>query len=84
MLFCDVLKLSLAKQQDYIKGLRKKGFKLIIQEKMEEGLEDISRLNDFYNKGYITLEEFNKIKNKIVDKMIEQLQKEGKDDYNVE
>lgn len=57
---------------------------MIIQEKMEEGLEDIEHLNEFYNKGYITLEEFNKIKNKIVDKMIEQLQKEGKDDYNVE
>lgn len=40
-------------------------------EKIENLVDDITKLNDFYNKEYITLEEFMDIRDKIVDKIIE-------------
>lgn len=41
-----------------------------INEKMETCLDDLGYLNDFLNKEYITLAEFDIIKNRILDKMI--------------
>ncbi len=44
---------------------------LEINAKMESCLDDLGRLNKFLNKGYITIGEFDIIKNRILDKMIE-------------
>ena len=49
---------------------------MIIKDELEEGLDDLDKLNDLYNKEYINIEEFNIIKNRIVDKMIVSLHKE--------
>jgi len=40
-------------------------------EKIESYVDDITSLNDFYNKGYIDLEQFMDIRDKIVDRIIE-------------
>lgn len=40
-------------------------------EKIKSYVDDITSLNDFYNKGYIDLEQFMDIRDKIVDKIIE-------------
>lgn len=38
--------------------------------KLEECLDDLEDLNNLYNKGYITIGEFDIIRNRILDKMI--------------
>lgn len=53
---------------------------MIIKDQLEEGLDDLDKLNVLYTKEYIDIEEFNVIKNRIVDKMIESLQE--KKDFN--
>ena len=40
-------------------------------EKIESYVDDITSLNDFYNKGYIDLEQLMDIRDKIVDRIIE-------------
>lgn len=47
---------------------------MIIKDQLEEGLDDLDKLNVLYTKEYMTLETFVAIKDKIVDKMIESLQ----------
>ena len=49
---------------------------LEINAKMESCLDDLDRLNKFLNKEYITIGEFDIIKNRILDKMIELSTKE--------
>lgn len=40
-------------------------------EKIENLVDDITHLNEFYEKGYIDIEQFMEIRDKIVDKIIE-------------
>lgn len=49
---------------------------MIIKDELEEGLDDLDILNKLFDKELITIEEFNIIKNRIVDKMILALHKE--------
>lgn len=73
MIIDDVLKIAYEKQADYINYL-KEGKKMIIKDQLEEGLDDLDKLNVLYEKDYISLELYMQIKDKIVDKMIESLQ----------
>ena len=41
-----------------------------LDRKLEECLDDLEDLNNLYNKGYITIGEFDIIRNRILDKMI--------------
>jgi len=52
----------------------------MIKDELEDLLDDLDLLNKLYDKEYIDIEEFNVIKNRIVDKMIESLQE--KKDFN--
>lgn len=42
----------------------------IYKDEVEEILEDLNLLNRLYNKDYITVEEFSKIRDRMLDKMI--------------
>lgn len=52
---------------------------MIIKDELEEGLDDLDKVNELFNKEYINIEEFNIIKNRIIDKMIMSLHKEQPD-----
>lgn len=52
---------------------------MIIKDELEEGLDDLEMLNNLFNKEYINIEEYNIVKNRIVDKMILTLRKESTD-----
>lgn len=49
---------------------------MIVKDDMETKLDDLDILNELYNKSYITIEEFQNIKNRIIDSMIESLKTE--------
>lgn len=49
-----------------------------IRDNLEDGLEDLDKLNELYNKGYMTLEEWYTIKNRIIATMIDTLNKDKK------
>lgn len=42
----------------------------VYQVEVEECLYDLGIINNLYNKGYLTIEEFSIVKNRILDKMI--------------
>ena len=42
----------------------------IYKDEVEEILEDLNLLNRLYNKDYITVEEFTKVRDRMLDKMI--------------
>lgn len=42
----------------------------IYKDEVEEILEDLNLLNRLYNKDYITVEEFSKVRDRMLDKMI--------------
>lgn len=46
-----------------------------IKDNMESLLDDLDNLNDLFNKNYINIDEWYTIKGRIVDKMIEDLNK---------
>ena len=47
-----------------------------IKDNLEAGLDDLDKLNDLYEKEYLTLEEWYRVKARIVDKMIKTLNNE--------
>lgn len=52
----------------------------MIKDEMENMLDDLDKLNDLYNKDYITIEEWNNIKNRIIDSMMEKLSNQKSND----
>lgn len=71
MILYDTLKFSLARQREFLEYIRKKGIKKMTnKEEVELFIENLDKLNSLYNQGFVTIEEFSSIRDRLIEELI--------------
>lgn len=70
MIIYDTLKFSLAKQREFLEYIGKKGIKKMNKEEVEIFIENLDKLNSLYNQGFVTIEEFSSIRDRLIEELI--------------